>query len=177
MSTTARILVVAVIGVLAVTGTIFMLGKSDDSSVGGPLLAPSPVATPLSIQGYRDAHDAICREATAVVRPLNDQLGGIYNALMAPADRAVVIDRLRQIGEHTAAYTAKLADIPAPTDVADEHALDLAHHRQVADIIAQEVALLRSGKLAEAKTIDLSTNPISGEILAFERKWALVDCP
>jgi hypothetical protein len=177
MTTPARIVAAAVIGVLAVTGTIFLLGRTGDSGVGAPGPTPSPTATPLSIQGFRDAHDAICARAATVVRPLNDQLGGIYDATMAPADRSPIIDRLGQIGEETAAYTAELAAIQAPSDVAQEHAEDLARHRHVADIIAQEVVLLRAGKLAEAKTIDLSTDPISGEIHNFERKWALADCP
>jgi hypothetical protein len=177
MTTPARVAIAAVIGVLAVTGTIFMLGRADDRMIGGPGPTPSPTATPLSIQGYRDAHDAICTAADAIVGPLKTQLGGIYNVAMRPADRAILIDRLGQIGDRTVGFATDLEAIQPPAEVAAEHAADVARHLQVADLIAQEVVLLRSAKLTEAEAVDLSTDPISHQIEAFERKWSLAACP
>jgi hypothetical protein len=177
MTTPARVAVAAIIGVLAVTGTIFMLGRTDDRRVGGPGPTPSPTATPLSIQGYRDAHDAICTAATTVVGPLKRQLDGIYDVATVPADRAILIDRLGEIGDRTAGFASDLATIRAPSEVAPQHTADVARHRQVADLIAQEVALLRSAKLTQGEAVDLSTDPISHEIAAFERAWGLAPCP
>lgn len=61
--------------------------------------------------------------------------------------------------------------------VASDHAANVARYRQTATLIAQEVDLLRNGKLAEAQAIDLSTDPIGVPIEAFEVKWRLSACP
>ena len=177
MTTPARVAATAVIGVLAIGGAMFTLGSSGLPAIVGPSPSPDPTLAPATMQTFRAEHDAICAAARRDFEPLIDQLAGIFDAATSPVERMRKADVLAEIGVRTGEYTDALEAIRAPTQAAEGHVVEVARHRDVQDLIAQTVGLLRSGKIAEAKASDNATNSVSRQIWAIEESWKMHSCP
>jgi hypothetical protein len=74
MTTQARVAAAAVIGVLAIGGALFLIGRTDQSNVGGPAASPSP---PSSVPA---SNAAVTPPSDAQQPPLPDDPDGVLAA-------------------------------------------------------------------------------------------------
>ena len=175
-----RLLSAAAIVLIAVVGA-GVLGRMTATTGVGTLPAGSLVSSPSpsapTINSYRAARDAICARFGATGEPLKSQLAGIYDARTPSGQRSSKIDALTQFLRLNESMAEELAKLVAPPYVAADQAADVAQFQDINRLIARELQLLGAGKLAEAKAIDQSTDPLSNQIATFEGSYGLARCP
>lgn len=184
----ARLLVAAAVLVVAVVGA-GLVGRMTASSGTLPPAGSVPSATPTpsapsaaadpaaAMVVYRTARDAICLSYQTRGDRLKGQLNGIYDAATSPADRSAKIAALTQFLALSQTMAGELGSMAVPPAIAADHATNVAEIRDVNQLIAQELLLLRSGQLVGAGAIDASTDPISAAAAQFEGHNNLARCP
>jgi len=182
MTSTARLFAAAAVLIVAVAGAAW-IGRAT-AEVGVPPPIPSPTVAPspsssasaVTIATYRVARDAYCTPANTHLIALNDQIGKL-DPTKSDSDRVAVAALLDQIVTLAADEVQHLAAIPAPPEIAAEHAADIEHHRDSGAILNEALLLLRAGKVTEANAVADATVPLSSMEQQFEAKYGLAGCP
>ena len=142
---------------------------------GLPSPAPSPEA---SLASYRVARDSICVALRTPRSTLDARIGdGLYDPATPASVRAPKIAALRDLWFFGTIGTDLLDALPVPAELTSDEAQSIADSRQILAMIAQELPLLEAGKVSEAETIDVATNPIGANVEAFEQRHSLAACP
>jgi hypothetical protein len=186
LTSTARLLAAAAVLIVSVAGAA-LIGRAT-AGIGVPPASPSPTMSPsaaaspsssvsaVAMASYRAARDAYCTPANAHLITLNQQ-GDKLDPTKSAADRAAMISVLDQIVALGADEVQHLAAIPAPPEIAAEHAADVEHHRDSRAILNEALLLLRAGKVTEANTVANATGPLSSLEEQFETKYGFAGCP
>ena len=149
------------------------IGRSTADIGGAAPAAP----TPLTVEAYRAARNAICTPAYATEAGLLKSVDGVFLTQLSEPQRAAKTADLEQIAIVIGQADTDLQKIAAPPEIASDHAADIARREDTRARIVQTVALLRAGKLPEAGAMDRSTDAISRQIEIFEKYWSLAPCP
>jgi hypothetical protein len=64
-----------------------------------------------------------------------------------------------------------------PPEIASDQTAVITRSEDVRAILEREIALLRAGKLSEAKELDVTTDPINRLAEQFEQRYGLSPCP
>jgi hypothetical protein len=64
-----------------------------------------------------------------------------------------------------------------PPEIASDQTAVITRSEDVQAILEREIALLRAGKLSEAKELDVTTDPINRLAEQFEQRYGLSPCP
>ena len=182
---TGRLVAAAAVILLAVVAAGW-IGRSTASTgqtqvVSSPTTAPAsaaPTPTPaVTIASFRVARNAVCDAARPVFPPLNDQLAGVYDTSLSAAQRSAKIDVLNQIVIRAQALRQQLSALEVPPEIASDQTAVITRSEDVQAILEREIALLRAGKLSEAKELDVTTDPINRLAEQFEQRYGLSPCP
>jgi len=181
--TTTKVAALAAALMIALGGAAWIGRVTAPSGPAGPNSTPtvSPGATPVGTAGdidaFRAAYSAICTQYMPLVQPLNDALGGLYDAGLSATDRAVKVDAFRQLRMHFNRMLGELQAIPVPPPMAVDVAVALAAYDARNRLIGRAIERLDADDLAGAQALDLATDPSSARIQSFERQYALTGCP
>jgi hypothetical protein len=72
---------------------------------------------------------------------------------------------------------SRLAAIPAPPEIAFDHAASVTQARDMLILVGVTLDLLANGDVTEARAVDQATDPIGAQITGFELSNGLVNCP
>ena len=139
---------------------------------------PVGSATGVTVASYKAARDAICVAARPARQAFDARIGtGLYDPATTASDRASKLAALQELE----AWAEKLVDqvdaLPVPDSMAYDVGIAVAQSRGNLALIREEFPLIQAGKLSEAQSIDLSTDPIAAHIGQFESFYGLQDCP
>lgn len=203
MNLTARIALLAVVGALALAGMAAFGGPGgrsiapavppaqepsapavaslapSPSSSAGPSSSPDPQPRPqaLSMDEYRVARDAICTRGTDAKAPLTKSFGLAIDPAASDAQRAEGIKALESFVVLSTTFADELEALTPPLSIAADHIANVQQYRDITTLIRYELTLLHRGKISDAAAVDLSTDQISGQIVAFENINGFRYCP
>jgi hypothetical protein len=175
-----RLVAAAAIFLVAVVGAGFV-GRASAPGAGttvpSAVASPSPSASAATLESFRAARNAICQRAGPSAQALNDAFSNPYDPGLTAAERSANADKLQAIIDFGDTLRAELAAVPVPPELAADQTAYLTRGEDLRVILAQEVLLLRAGKVSEAQQVDLLTDPINRQGEAFEQKYNLSPCP
>lgn len=183
---TSRLVAAAVVIAAVVLGA-GLLGRSTAPAVAGPTTPlssvpassdpASPAPTGPTRESFIAAHDAICSAATAQAAPLKDTFGDLFDTSVAPARRATALASLETYLGQLRSYTALLSAVDAPPDLQADHLTNIVQNRDMAILVGRIATLIKAGDLTAAMAVDAATDPLSQQMVSFETRFGLKNCP
>lgn len=181
MFTPARLAALAATLVIGLGAGLWIGRATAPQGPGAPVATPQPTseatASEQTLESYRAARNEICTNYAAELNPLKPGFDGLYDPETSAADRAAKATSLSHYADRADALNAELGALDAPSSLVSDHLASVTRLQDTISLIRQAIALLDSGDLVGAQALDVATDPLSGQIEAFERKYSLAPCP
>jgi hypothetical protein len=165
--------------VLALAGAAW-LGRAT-APVGGataaPTTTPSGSTAAVTLEAYREAHDAICVRYRGAVNPLKPWLTDMYDPGLSESERADRAEMLGTVADQFDGLAMELGAMDVPAELARGHDAQVSDWQSIARLLHQALARLEEGDLAGAQALDAATDSYSGGIVDFETRYDLLHCP
>ncbi|HEX8025860.1 MAG TPA: hypothetical protein VF484_06635, partial [Candidatus Limnocylindrales bacterium] len=146
--------------------------------IAGPGVLGPATSPATNHYDYKLARDAICIAARVPRATIDSRIGpGLYDPTTPAALRAAEIAGSEDMWQFAMTELDVLDSLPVPSDMSADESASISDGRKIADLIGQELPLLRAGKLSDAQSLDQATDPYAREIEAFESKYGLQGCP
>ncbi len=173
MTMTTRVATAAVVGVIAIGGTAFLLRPTGPDAATRPPASASPLATPSTapsdalaqLQAYRAAVGAVC-----------GSLASIPDPAPSAASSAVVAFLQATIARQNE-EAAGLEAIQPPAALTTEHLANIQTVKDITALLNHEIELIQAKKMAEAAAVDEATGSLNTLREQFATKYALPHCP